>query len=168
MSRFCLKISAILVTNILALILTSCGFTPVYQHSQTSKELVPSIHLIPIDSVMGAEFYYSLSNLINNDASSRYILTCSLDYTSSKLVVSKASDIAEVKSIQKLSYQLIDNQDNKTIFSGNFSVDGYYNSIYSPYASSVEEKASKENLARQAAKIMHTKLILYFSKINKK
>jgi hypothetical protein len=168
MSRHYSKILATIVTNVLALILTSCGFTPVYKHSHIDQGIVPAIHISSIDSVAGAEFYHTLSHLIKNDESSRYTLNCSLAYTSSQLLISKTSDVAEAKSIQTVDYKLIDNISAQTIFSGKYNVDGYYNSIYSPYASSVEEKRSQENLARLAAKMMHTQLIIYFSKINKK
>lgn len=168
MSRYYSKILAIVTINIASLLISSCGFTPVYKKSATCDIIIPPISITPIDSIDGAEFYHHLSKLINNTNSAQYTLNASLTYSSSSLIIAKLSDVAEAKTIQTISYNLIDNQINKTVLSGTFNVNGHYNATYSPYASSVEERQSRENLAALAAKYIHTKLIIYFAKINKK
>ncbi len=168
MSRYYYKILAIIAINVASLLVSSCGFTPVYQSSGENETLIPPISITPINSVDGAEFYHHLSKIIGDTSSAQYTLNASLAYSGSNLIIEKLSDVTEVKSIQTVTYTLIDNQTHQTASSGAFNVSGHYNSVYSPYASSIEERQSKENLARQAAEVMHTKLIIYFSKINKK
>lgn len=168
MSHYCYKILAIIAISLASLLISSCGFTPVYKRLDTNHYLIPPISITSINSVDGAEFYHHLSKVINNQKSAQYTLNTSLTYSSANLIIAKLSDVTEAKAIQTVSYNLIDNQTNKIVLSGTFNVSGYYNTVYSPYASSVEERQSKENLACLAAENIHTKLIIYFSKINKK
>ncbi|MES2214633.1 MAG: hypothetical protein V4485_01240 [Pseudomonadota bacterium] len=143
------------------LILSSCGFHPVYE--KNSNERIPSIEIAPINSVEGAEFYHRLSDIIDNNENARYQLQVKLVYTSSPLVISKDSDVLEQNVALDVHSDLLDKQTGLITKIRDFRIVGSYNAIFSPYISYTAEAAEKTNLAIRAADEVHKCLSVFFS-----
>ena len=151
-----------IMTKILVLFcITSCGFHPIYQ--KYSAHHIPAINIRPIDSTQGAELYRHLSDIIDNDPNSKYLLQIELNYSSSPLIISKDSDVIEQSTALTIHFDLLDVATQRTIKSENFRLVGSYNKIFSAYISYVEEDAQKINLAKQAAEGIQQRLAMYFN-----
>ncbi|MBP7189782.1 MAG: hypothetical protein KA998_00840 [Rickettsiaceae bacterium] len=153
---------------ILALLISSCGFHPVYEtRGGVAHRSIPQLEISEIASVPGAMLYESLSSLIGSSPGSKYLLEISLSNASQDSIISKKSDVVEIKVIQNVSFKVIDNDSGKEILNQKFSVYGYYGAMYQPYSSYVESRGASESLAKHAADEIHRRLIIFFDSIQK-
>ena len=141
----------------------SCGFKPIYQ-SKHATATIPPIHIMPINSVEGAIFYDTLSQLIEDDASSKYALYTQLTYANSNLVIAPNSSVVEERVTQTVVYSIIDENSGTTVVSGATQILGDVETLLGAYTTYEADLRVKENLARRAATEIQGRLAMHFNK----
>ncbi len=152
---------------LILLSLAACGFKPVYKSDadlgNNKLEPLTSIEIEPINSIVGAELYqYLLDILPRNNGDAEYILKTEISNISSPTLLRKNSDILRQTLSLTAKYRLVNIKTGQEKISDTFKTSSSYNANLSPYASYIEEQFALENLAKSAAEEIRSRLILYF------
>ena len=142
----------------------SCNLKPVFSSSSAvdSAHTINSIEIEPINSVEGAEFFHHLSTLFPAQGVTKYLLKVNLSFVSTPVAIQKNSDILRQTLSQLVEYHLYDKATGKQVTGGKFKHISSYATTFTPYASYIESESALQNLSRQAAEDIRTRLILYF------
>ncbi len=157
------SLASLLATITLPCLLFGCGFKPVYSTKSLASNQLKLIEVEPIESIDGAEFYFYLSQIMPNSHSTKYLLKVQFTATNTPLALQKNSDILRQTINQLIHYQLIDKETNKEVTTGKFKNISSYSTTTSPYATYVDGEMASQNLSKNAAEEIHSRLILYFA-----
>ncbi len=151
----------------LLLFVNGCNLKPVYGTKYNNSEVVKnleSIEVEPIKTIEGAEFYHRLTNILPQKTTTKYILKVELAGATIPATIEKNSNVLREYINQLVKYQLIDIENQKILIKETFCQSTSYNSIFTPYASSVEKDKTGIDLAYAAAEEIRSRLILYFTR----
>ncbi len=155
-----------IVTFLCISLLTACKFKPVYTNNTGSiNTYLSAIEVEPIDTVAGAEFYYTLTNLLpkTHMVKAKYLLKVSFSNTTTMEILSKSSDVSRELLSQIVYYKLIDIGSGKVLTSGKFRHMTSYGITSTAYTSYIEHERTEEDLTREAATELLERIILYFT-----
>jgi len=154
------------------LLLTACGFQPVYGvNKETSTNVSEQLALVEIGNIPDREGQYLRNDLIDRfyrngrPASPQYILTLSEIIEGSRnLDVTINSDTTRGQLTLNTSIQLSDKQSRRKIIERNLSSIASYNIIASEFANRVSEQNTRENALNDLGRQIEEQLALYFKR----
>lgn len=136
------------------LLLTGCGFTPLYSQNNTSLQDV-QITVKPIPNQYGFQMRRIIQNKLqtqNEKAVRQYYLTVEPPSFSAGDKTITSNELASTMQITgKTNYQLQDSKDGKNICSGRITAVSSYSVVRDPYATTVAKNHIQEELAKQLA-----------------
>lgn len=153
----------------LLLFVNGCNLKPVYNTEYSNSEVVKnleSIEVEPIKTIEGSEFYHRLTSILPQKTKAKYILKAELAGATTPATIEKNSNVLREYINQLVIYQLVDIENQKILIKEKFYQSTSYNSIFTPYASSVERDETGIDLAYAAAEEIRSRIILYFTRNN--
>ena len=154
----------------LALLLTGCGFRPLYGTQAGSLVLseLSSIEVAPVGGAIGVQLHNALHDNLQPDISAqdaRYALTLDHNTENRAQLTAKDSQIGRYTMVLTVRYELIDRISYHIITSGQTSAQASYNVIPdNAYATFVAEEEASSRAARQIAQQLTSILFLHFSR----
>lgn len=159
------------ITFLCTMSLSSCNLRPAYTDKIGGvNSQLAAIELEPIDTIDGAEFYYSLSSLLpkSNVIATKYLLKVRLSNTNFLSVIGKNSDVSRTILSQTVNYRLIDTNTDRELTSGQLRHMTSYSITSTAYGSYIDNERTMEDLSRQSANELLERLVLYFTNQSKK
>jgi hypothetical protein len=154
---------------LLLLFVSGCNLKPVYDTEYSNSEVVKNLESIEVESIKtieGAEFYHRLTIILPQKTKAKYILKAELAGATTPATIEKNSNVLREYINQLVKYQLVDIESQKVLIKEKFYQSTSYNSIFTPYASSVERDETGIDLAYAAAEEIRRRIILYFTRNN--
>lgn len=154
---------------LLLLFVNGCNLKPVYDTEYSNSEVVKNLESIEVESIKtieGAEFYHRLTIILPQKTKAKYILKAELAGATTPATIEKNSNVLREYINQLVKYQLVDIESQKVLIKEKFYQSTSYNSIFTPYASSVERDETGIDLAYAAAEEIRRRIILYFTRNN--
>jgi hypothetical protein len=151
--------------------LSSCGLRPVYSEKHYNKQASDNLSAIDVEqvgSIQGAEFYHRLISILPQKLETKYLLRAQFTEVVTPTIIEKNSNILRESINQLIKYQLIDITTDKVLISDQFHQTTSYNTIFMPYAASVEREKTGIELAHQAAQEIRNRLIIYFMQVKQR
>ena len=147
-------------------LLSACGFQPLYGNRDSIFEQAATVQIEPIAGDGGYQIGLILQDKLNPkqlNLPKKYRLTVTL-YNPILLNQSIRSDnFASLEKMNmKVSYQLIDIQNNKDVISSTIDANGLFNLIKEPYATTVAQESLYQNLTKVLAENIATHVLAYF------
>lgn len=141
----------------------SCSFKPL-SNAQKAKynHNLSKIHIEPINTIAGSEYYEVLSDLLNPSSNTEYVLITTLNFTKGIAVLLPNSDVSHEKIIALVNYRLVSTETGKEITSGNITKSLSYSTTFAPYVSNARAEDATLNLARNIAEEVRNRLLFYF------
>ena len=133
------------------LLLSACGFSPLYKEASTSAGNVP-VKVAPIPDQYGFAMRQIILDRLGNNSDTQYTLTVSAPAFSSWDQTIDDKNFATMMGITGYShYILTDNKTHKEILNSTTSLNSSYSVVKDPYATTVAERKVKKELANQLA-----------------
>ena len=136
------------------LLLTGCGFTPLYSQNNTSLQDV-QIAVKPIPNQYGFQMRRIIQNNLQTQTKSpahEYYLTVGPPSFSTGDKTITSNELASTMQITgRTNYQLQDSKDRKNIYLGNVIAVSSYSVVKDPYATTVAKNHIQEELTKQLA-----------------
>ena len=152
---------------IVILLLSSCGFQPLYNNDATKELAFIEIH--DTNTILNVKMNQELSRLLylqNRATKAKYILDVNVTCKYLDNVILSNSDIIEQTIDMKIDYHLKDKKSDATLVRSTFNVADQLNNSVALYAASVNAEKTKNQLIDSAAKQIEQELILFFLKNN--
>ena len=133
------------------LLLSACGFSPLYKKVSTQEGNVP-VKVSPIPDQYGFAMRQIIQNKLGNSSNSQYTLNVSAPFFSTWDQTIDDKNFATMMGISgSVSYTLIENKTHKEILNSSTSLTSSYSVVKDPYATTVAERKVKKELAEQLA-----------------
>lgn len=133
------------------LLLSACGFSPLYKEIATQGGNVP-VKVAPIPDQYGFAMRQIILDRLGNNSDTQYTLTVSAPTFSSWDQTIDDKNFATMMGITGYShYILTDNKTHKEILNSTTSLNSSYSVVKDPYATTVAERKVKKELANQLA-----------------
>jgi len=156
------KLAAIAGCLLLYLLLSACGFHPMYGHSLAPQ--LSSIFVEPIAERDGYELRNALIDALQSDGDETgktYRLKISLNETSQGIALQNDATITRYNNRLEAHYTLSDAGGN-VLTSGTQMELSAYNVVQSPYATLADEQDSSKRAAQEVAERIHLDLGVWF------
>ncbi|PZP57514.1 MAG: hypothetical protein DI586_00315 [Micavibrio aeruginosavorus] len=164
---------SLLVTTY-CLLLTGCGFQPMYGSHSASQEKseagksMADIEIAYIEDREGQFLRNELIDMLQPRGASQnpaYTLSFSkLDITDRELDLTKSSEATRAQIIAQITISLTDRKTNETVLSRSLRSISSYNILPSEFATNVTEQDATENALRDLARQAQLQLSLYFNR----
>jgi LPS-assembly lipoprotein len=146
--------------------LTACGFTPLYaDHTGVSRNLAD----VRVVTGEGRVAYLLRQSLLDEfgarggESAARYTLRTQDNITRRGLGI-RVDDVAtRYEIIINVAYELIDEEDGRTVKRGRVSAEASYDTPDQPFAEVAAEESARERAANLAAERLRTELSLHFA-----
>ena len=133
------------------LLLSACGFSPLYKEASTQEGNVP-VKVAPIPDQYGFAMRQIIQNKLGNSSDSQYTLNVSAPSFSTWDQTIDDKNFATMMGISgSVSYTLIENKTHKEILNSSTSLTSSYSVVKDPYATTVAERKVKKELSEQLA-----------------
>jgi LPS-assembly lipoprotein len=156
------RIAAIAFCVVLPLILSACGFHPMY--GSALAPALSSVYVEPIAERDGYELRNSLIDALQSDgdkAGKRYNLKVTLNASSQGIALQNDATITRYNCRLEAHYVLSDMQ-GQVLTSGNQTELSAYNVVNSPYATLTAQQDSTKRAAQDVAERIHLDLGVWF------
>lgn len=155
------------------LLLTGCGFSPLYYNDTESTHSViaqtQTIAIEPIAQYDGYLLHNELERALNpqqNHQSKKYILTVKLSAPSFTDQSIQGNNFSSRKKMSLTAkYQLKDMQTKKILLSDSTRAIGAYNIFKEPYTTQMTQSKQKEDLIKILSQNISLRIIAYFNNI---
>ena len=151
----------------LALLLSGCGFHPLYGNKAELMEQTAAIQIQPIVGDGGYQMELILKDRLNpnhQQISKKYRLNVTLDKPTYVNQSIRSDNFASLETMNIIaSYQLVDTEKDTILISSSVDSNGLFNLIRDPYATVVAQDKLYENLIRLMADDIATHILSYFS-----
>ena len=150
------------------LLLSACGFRPVYGQTDVniSAELA-SIQIEPMPSRSGQVLKYKLEDLLNPDSSyvdPKYTLKIETTEDRLELGIEKDLRVTRYDIAINARYQLVSNENAKVVDSGTSRIKSSFNRTESEFSTFVAEEDAREKASEEMAQEIRAQLVAYFTK----
>lgn len=149
-------------------VLGACGFEPLHARragqTAAASELA-TIRVDPIRDRLGQQLRNHLLDILTprgRPAVPRYILSVSLAESTAELAIRKNAFATRVNYGLTASYQLMDAETEKSVFTGGGRVVGSYNISQSEYATLIATKDARAKAVREMSENIRTDLGVFF------
>lgn len=161
--RQALKVTALLAALALPMVLSGCGFVPLYAQQSVSGGLAN----IDIDVPQTRTGYFleqDLRNGFGSDLTSPKAYTLTITMTEKHFnigyKVDETSTRSEITSV--VNYALRDKATGKTLYKGNFTDTVTYDTSKSPFTGVISQQDAQQRIAASIAEKIQSDLALYF------
>jgi LPS-assembly lipoprotein len=159
-----------IISLFLVLLLHGCGFQPLYGKNNHENLAGSSrIFINPIPSRRGQILRNNLSFTLNPKGHTLkpiYTLNIQIEENTTSLAVRKNAIATRANLTLRAKFNLNSIQDEKLLFSGNYSITVSYNILDNEYATLAAEKNAAERGLLATSQGIRTQLGSYFSRIN--
>ena len=147
-------------------LLSACGFQPLYGNRDVVLEKSATVQIEPIAGDGGYQIGLILQDKLNPkqlNLPKKYRLTVILSQPTLLNQSIRSDNFASLEKMNmKVSYQLIDIQNNKDVISSTIDANGLFNLIKEPYATTVAQENLYQNLTKVLAENIATHVLAYF------
>ena len=160
-----------LVTLIVLISLTGCGFKPIYGAGTNSafESNIREIEISPIENRIGQQLRNELEQRImpkGRARFSKYILNVTLSKSKQGLAVKKSEIATRANLNFRASYQITRKIDGKVLTSGSSRMVSSYNILTKPFATLMAEKDAIKRATQEISADITTKIATFF-KLNR-
>ena len=159
--------------------LVSCGFQPVYKNpglnkndnSSTLSSNLKKISIKFIEGRLGYKLQESLSESLGlrfNNSSSQYLISISTETSKSALLIQDDDKVSRYNLYLRASFVLNDVDKTSEIYRGNARSVASFNVVDSQFATIIAEQDAENRAVREVSAQIHSLLISYFSRKQKK
>ena len=152
-----------------AVLLSACGFHPLYGTESAGSELsntFAAIYVEPIADFGVANTGYELRNALINDLDSnqgaRYRLKLSLTETTQGIALETDASITRYNDTLTVDYALTDNETGNVIKQGEETGLSAYNVTSNPYSTLIAQQAADKRAAQDMAERLRLELGAFF------
>jgi hypothetical protein len=141
-----------MIKYILLLLLTSCGFKPLY--SGANNEIFSRVMIEENNSDISRRFYRSISELVNladSKDSAQYILKLDIKSGREGVLIDQNSITKRTNVVLNVDYIITEIDSGKKIQSGSLKINSGYNTSLSEFATYVSEEDAIKNSLRELA-----------------
>lgn len=141
----------------IALIITSCGFTPVYKTIDENGSNAKNLAAVKVESshdLMGQFYTNKLSDLLNPasvNVEPKYRVKTELKKNKIPFAIQQDRTITRYKLVLVANYQLIDINNGKVIDEGTLRREGGYDRVDSDYATYISDGDTTKRIIRELA-----------------
>jgi LPS-assembly lipoprotein len=158
-----LKLLTLCSLAALPVLLTACGFTPMY--AQTG--VVGNLSQVAVETPQTRTGYFlgqQLRNGLASDASNSALYTLTIKLEERHYQVGYRVDDTSTRSelTSRVAYTLIDNRTRKVVLKDAFTETVTYSTSSSPFTGIVSQQDAQERLATSAAQKIQTAIALHF------
>jgi hypothetical protein len=146
-----------LLTLIIIFIVTSCGFTPVYQtvegDSANAKKLA-SVKVESSHNLMGQYYSNNLSDLLNPTSlqiEPKYRISTDLKKHRIPFAIQQDRTITRYKVVIEVNYKLVNMENGDVIDEGRLHREGGYDKVDSDYATYVSDEDTTKRIVKELA-----------------
>ena len=133
------------------LVLTGCGFSPLY-HSKTLECGNVPVFVAPIPNQYGASMRQTIQNKMGHAEKKLYTLSVASPSFNTWDQTIDSKNFATIMGISaSVSYRLTENATKKVLLDSSTSLTSSYSVVKDPYATTVAERKVKKELAEQLA-----------------
>lgn len=170
MSRVAFSISSLSSALLLAVLLTGCGFQPLYSQQKTGSDnaLLAGVKIDPIDGRLGQQFRIRLEDQLNPSgvvpANARYRLNVTLVTSEAGIGVARDGTVSRYNVYLDSNYTLYRLSDGQKMTTGSLRQVSSYNNITNQYYSTyvAQEDAFKRGVDA-LAQVYRQRLATYLS-----
>ncbi len=147
------------------LIVTACGFSPVYSQKDTNEDIaakLATIRISPIKSILGQEYVNALQDVLDPahlQAVPEYVINATLTKDTQALAIERDRTVTRYKVIIFVDYKLQEIATGKIISSGKIKNEADYDKVNSDYATYVSENATAIRAIRELAQDTKIRII---------
>lgn len=149
----------------LTILLSSCGFTPVYKKLDEGSTAAKNLATIKVESshdLLGQFFSSRLSDLLNpdaNDVEPKYLLETTLTKNKIPFAIQQDRTITRYKVSIDVVYKISNIVTGEVIDKGSLRRDGGYDKVDSDYASYISDEDTTKRIAKELAEDVRVKMI---------
>ncbi len=157
-------VSTVILTT--GLLLSSCGFRPLYGRSTAQPDVsrsLASVEIAPISDRMGQMLRTALKRRLTPYGArvpTLYTLKIQLREAITKVAIDKASFATRANLRVTANFRLLRNQDNKQITAGNPFAVASYNILNSDFATLAARADARKRAVENLADDIHTRLAI--------
>lgn len=129
------------------MVLTGCGFAPIYGDGATARALTGRISVDQIDGKMGFAARKRLTERLGPADAPSHRLTIALDLTTDALAISQTNQISRYNLTGVARYRIRHLGSGSTVETGSARAFAAYSASASPFATRVAEEDARERLA---------------------
>jgi len=152
-----------------ALLLSGCGFHPLYGSEGVGSELgrtFADIYVEPIADYgvanTGYELRNALINLLDSNQGGRYRLKLTLTETTQGIALETDASITRYNDTLTVNYTLTDSESGKVIKQGLETALSAYNVASNPYSTLIAQQAADKTAAQDMAERLRLELGVFF------
>lgn len=150
------------------IVLSACGFRPLYGHSSANPETVAELAAIevkPVSDRAGQMMRTALQRRfnINNTTAARYQLYVTLKEQVSKLAVERNAFATRANLRLTATHRLVRTNDGHELFNGTSQAVSSYNILTSDYTTLAGQTDARERAIVILADDIHARLAIYFT-----
>ena len=158
----------ILSVSVALLVLSACGFRPLYgsDYGDTSLEF-SRIKVEPIPDRVGQILHNNLLTALSPKGLAGkpiYVLNTDLTHSSTSLAVRKSTFATRANLSAKATFRLTRVQDGKELYSGQSGITVSYNILDSEFGTIAAQKDARTRALRELSHGIRTQLGVYFSR----
>lgn len=151
---------------VLGILLTGCGFRPLYGERDRLLSETQTVQIEPISGEGGYEFYMILKDKLNPQGQPthpKYRLTVQLQTPTYQNQSIRSDNFATLETMNVVAnYQLTRLSDGKKVISTSVKGNGLFNLIQEPYATRVAQDKLYQNVTGLLADDIATHVLAYF------
>ena len=155
----------------LGLLLTGCGFRPLYGQREQLLTDTQTVQIEPISGEGGYGMYMTLKDKLNPQGQPTqplYRLTVRLQAPTYQNQSIRSDNFATLETMNVVAdYQLTRISDGKKVIATSVNANGLFNLILEPYATTVAQDKLYENVTRLLADDIATHVLAYFRGIER-
>lgn len=150
--------------------LAACGFTPVYQKTETGKEVQHKLEDVTIAEIkqgrMGQMLRTELTHNLGTDNKSGapYLLTITMDRKKEEQAIRQDREVTRYILRINGQYRLTDQASGKELAKGTSMMTASYDAVGSDFATYALEQDTERRLVKEMARDIHFRLVRHFSR----
>ena len=134
-----------------ALVLTACGFSPLYGPETAASRMTGQVSVDEIDGLMGFALRKRLTERLGTVTDPQYALSVTLDVSAEGLAISQDNEITRYNLTGTATYQLRDITVSTALATGTVRAFAAHSATASPVATRIAERDARARLATSLA-----------------
>ncbi len=154
---------------LLCLVLSACGFTPLYAPQNNSTGIVSSLAAVTVQTGGGEEsrkLRIALEDLLRSNSlvAPQYALSVSSTLFRSDVAIQQDTEVTRRNLTLRSTFTLRDLATNEPLYEAKSFGIVAYNRVASEFANIIAERDAEDRVTNQVAEEIHTKLAIYFER----
>jgi LPS-assembly lipoprotein len=154
-----------------AVLLSACGFQPLYGGSGTGRtpaDELAAVRIDPLPDRIGQQMHNLLRDRLNPQGQPNnpaYVLRVTIAETREELGVRKDETATRANLILSAKIVLHDAESNDVLLDSNLRSINSYNIVANQFATTVSEQDARDRALRELSEDVRTRLAVYFSQV---